>query len=293
MTLASPVQDGGAAPVLDSSPGVVATPSAGAETRPDAVWSVGDLVVGFGSGAPVLNGCSVTVGQGECVALIGANGAGKSTLLRASMRLVEPSAGTISIFGTDLTTLSKAQLRRFRARVGFVFQRHNLVPRFSALTNVVHGALGRRGTIEERFVRFRLWHQALAPDAVRKEALAALDRVGLAHKALARAATLSGGQSQRVAIARTLMQRPKLMLADEPVASLDPKAGDEVMSLFVRLVREEAQTLLFTSHHMEHVLAYADRVIGLDGGTIVLDAPVSRLSHSDLAAFFESPGKRA
>ena len=233
----------------------------------------------FGTGAPVLSGVDLEVARGSAVALIGPNGTGKSTLARMLVRLVEPDAGRIRLFGEEITTLPARRLARMRARVGFVFQKHNLVARLSALSNVVHGA-------QSRLSGPRVWHQALATRAVREEALACLDRVGLAPKALARVDTLSGGQAQRVAIARMLMQRAELVIADEPDASLDPKAGEEVMALLAALTRNAGATLVFVSHRMEHARLFAQRIVGLRGGGIALDAPASTLSEAELVEFF-------
>ncbi len=236
------------------------------------------LVKRFG-GSTVLSGVGLAIERGSTVALIGPNGAGKSTLARMLLRLVEPDEGSVQLFGEEIMGLPQRRLAKVRSRVGFVFQRHNLVPRLSALSNVVHGA-------QSRLSGPRVWHQALATRAVREEALACLHRVGLADKALARADTLSGGQAQRVAIARMLMQRAELVIADEPDASLDPKAGEEVMALLATLARDAGATLLFVSHRMEHALLYAERIIGLRGGGVALDAPAARLSESELVDFF-------
>lgn len=260
--------------VLDGASARQATASA---TGPVEIAAEG-LAKRFGATA-VLDGVSLSVRRGERVALIGANGAGKSTLLRCLVRLVEPDEGEIVLLGEPVRRLGGRVLRRLRRRVGFVFQRHNLVPRQSVLTNVVHGALGRAGPVAA--------HQAVAPAALRDEALACLGRVGLAGLARQRADTLSGGQSQRVAIARALMQRPEAMLADEPVASLDPAAGEEVMALFATLTREAGVTLLFTTHAMAHALAYADRVVGLRGGRIALDEPAHPRLARELERFFD------
>jgi phosphonate transport system ATP-binding protein len=176
--------------------------------------------------------------------------------------------------------LEGQRLKQLRAQVGFVFQKHNLVTRLSALSNVVHG-------VQSRMSGPRSWSQALAPRAVRDEALACLARVGLADKALSRVDQLSGGQSQRVAVARMLMQRPKLVIADEPDASLDPRAGEEVMALLVSLVAEDKATLIFVSHRMEHALRYADRIVGLAGGKIAFDKPSAGCSESELTRFFD------
>ena len=229
--------------------------------------AVSDLRKAFGQ-QQVLKGVSFEVAAGEAVALIGANGSGKSTLLRCCLRLVEPDAGGVTLLGEDVGALPRAALTRLRARVGFVFQRHNLVPRLSALSNVLHGVQARRAGPQT-------WFHAVARKADREEALHCLELVGLADQAGKRADTLSGGQSQRVAIARALMQRPRMVLADEPVASLDPTAGEEVMELFVRLMREEGMTLLFTSHHLRHALDFGDRLIALRDGVKLLDAPTA------------------
>lgn len=247
--------------------------------RPD------DLVVRgmrkcYEGGAPVLAGIDFTVPTGQSVALIGANGAGKSTLLRCCMHLIPPDEGVVNLLGHHVGHLNPKALRQLRAKVGFVFQKHNLVPRMSALSNVLHGAIARSSFA-------RSWSQSWASSALREEALACLARVGLAHIAGRRVDKLSGGQSQRVAIARALMQGPCMMVADEPVASLDPSSGEEVMRLFSALVREEGLTMLFTSHDLSHAIKYADRVIALREGVIALDAPSSGLSVATLRALYD------
>ncbi len=216
--------------------------------------------------------------RGQILALIGPNGAGKSTLLRCLLHLVPPEAGRIGLLGADPARLRGAALRRLRARVGFVFQRHNLVPRLSALSNVIHGAIARHGP--------RAWHQSLAPASAREEAMECLAEVGLAPLALRRADRLSGGQSQRVAVARALMQRPELILADEPVASLDPAAGREVMELLEDLARRRGLTVLFTTHHMAHALAHADRVVALRAGEVAFDRPAAASRAAELERLF-------
>ena len=233
----------------------------------------------FGAVA-VLSDVSLAVGGAQAVALIGANGAGKSTLLRSCLRLIEPDAGEIRLLGEDVRALRGSRLRGLRAKVGFVFQRHNLVPRLPVLTNVLHGAVARhRGP--------RAWFHEIAPRALREEAMSCLERVGLADLARRRADQLSGGQSQRVAIARALMQRPEVMFADEPVASLDPAAGEEVMRCFHDLIRRERLTLVFTTHDLRHALEYGERVVGLRGGRVTIDAPAKALDLASLRAFYE------
>ena len=197
------------------------------------------------------------------------------------MRLIEPNSGTIELLGQDISRLSERGLRAARAHVGFVFQKHNLVPRLSVLSNVLHGVQSRRSGP-------RTWFQGIAREEDRKEAMECLERVGLQHVAHKNASQLSGGQSQRVAIARSLMQRPKIILADEPVASLDPKVGEEVMELFVELVRERGITLLFTSHHLDHAKRFAERIVGLKKGVITLDGAANSFSEATLREIYDN-----
>ncbi|HEY5796176.1 MAG TPA: ATP-binding cassette domain-containing protein [Bosea sp. (in: a-proteobacteria)] len=249
--------------------------------EPSPVVAIDGLRKSFGR-REIISGLDLTVPAAQSLALIGANGTGKSTLLRMIVRLAEADAGRICVLGETVGGLRDTALKRFRARVGVVFQKHNLVARMSALSNVVHGVQSRRSGP-------RTWMQSLAPAEVRDEAMACLEAVGLADKALQRADSLSGGQSQRVAIARMLMQRPELVLADEPDASLDPRAGREVMELLFRLTRDKGLGLIFVSHHMAHALRFSDRIVGLGQGGIALDRRALHCNESELAAFFEEP----
>jgi phosphonate transport system ATP-binding protein len=214
------------------------------------------------------------------VALVGANGTGKSTLLRCLMGLIPASEGQIRLLGQTTLDVSSREMRALRARVGLVSQKHNLVPRLSVLSNVVHGLLGKHPGV-------RHWSHSLAPEASRFAAMQALEKVGLADFAHRRADRLSGGQSQRVAIARAIVSAPEVLFADEPCASLDPSAGEDVMQLFFRLVRDEDVTVVFTSHNIEHALRYGDRVLGLAGGRMKLDATAASLSPSDLRGLYD------
>ncbi|MCU0831346.1 MAG: ATP-binding cassette domain-containing protein [Rhizobiaceae bacterium] len=231
---------------------------------------------------PVFSGIDLTINTGEAVAIIGSNGTGKSTLLRALNGLNPIDAGSVEVLGASVHALKGDALRRLRARIGFVFQKHFLVSRLCALSNVIHGMQARRSGPQ-------VWAQWCAPAAAREEALACLQRVGLADKAMQRVDSLSGGQSQRVAIARMLMQRPEIILADEPAASLDPRAGDEVMELLFHLSREAGRTLVFVSHDMEHAVRYSDRIIGLSGGGIALDISATEARPQELTGFFAKP----
>lgn len=259
-----------------ASEGLTSQPS-----RTAPVASVRGLSKQFGQGPMVMSGLDLDIAAGAKVAVIGANGTGKSTLIRMLVRLVEPSGGDIRLLGEDVRALGAPGLKRLRSRVGFVFQRHNLVTRLNALTNVVHG-------VQSRMSGPRTWIQALAPREVRAEALHCLERVGLADKAMARVDTLSGGQSQRVAVARMLMQRPELVIADEPDASLDPKSGEEVMATLAALASEQKATLIFVSHRMENAIRFSDRVVGLGGGRVALDKPSALVSEAELTRFFHN-----
>lgn len=239
---------------------------------------VSGLAKGYGAG-PVFADVGFTIRQGDCVALVGANGTGKSTLLRCCLGIVPPDAGEVALLGQNLFALGPAARRGLRARTGLVGQKHNLVPRLSVLSNVIHGLLGQQSGPQ-------YWVQALAPAPARAAAMEALDKVGLADLALRRADRLSGGQSQRVAIARALVGNPRFLVADEPCASLDPQAGEEVMALLISLVKRGGVTVLFTSHNVRHALNFGDRVLGLKGGRMAIDAAAADVSPAELGRLY-------
>ena len=179
--------------------------------------------------------------------------------------------------------MSQLKLRKMRSNVGVVFQKHNLVPRLSVLSNVIHGSIGEANNKSMLpLSAIGRWAHVTAPNSVRSKAINCLRMVGLESLALKRADSLSGGQSQRVAIARALMQDPELIIADEPAASLDPIAGQQVMSLFFKLCKEKKITFLFTSHNTDQALDYADRIIALKNGNISLNEKTDTLKSEDL-----------
>lgn len=227
----------------------------------------------------ILDNVSLRIPHGQAVALIGGNGCGKSTLLRCCLRLVEPDSGNISLLEENVRGLSRKRLRKLRSKVGFVFQKHNLVGRLSVLTNVIHGALANEKSP-------LLWRQYSAPKEVRQEAMNCLERVGLMHLAKSCANQLSGGESQRVAIARVLMQRPQIVMADEPTASLDPKVGTEVMDLLYNLTRKDGLTLLHVSHNLDQARRYSDRIVGLKNRTVFLDSLSAEASQGELERIY-------
>jgi phosphonate transport system ATP-binding protein len=225
-----------------------------------------------------LRGIDLRIDRGEGVVLLGPNGSGKTTLLRCLNGLETPDGGTVSVGGLDPARCGGAALRGLRRRIGVVFQRFHLVGTLSALQNTLFGALGR-----ETFWRVLA---PTAPQHLRIAAMECLDRVGLAAIAGQRADTLSGGQQQRVAIARMLMQAPEIVLADEPIASLDPVAGREVMDLLWSVVRERGLTVICTLHQLDAALAYADRIVALRAGRVALDAPAAAIDRAALEAIF-------
>ncbi|MET7423009.1 phosphonate ABC transporter ATP-binding protein [Dactylosporangium sp. NPDC005555] len=217
-----------------------------------------------------LRDVSLTVTRGEIVVLLGLSGSGKTTLLRHMNGLETPTTGDISVLGEDLTRLRGRELRRLRGRIGMVFQQFHLVGRLTVLENVLTGALaGLRGP------RIGI---ASYPREQRRLALTQLDRVGLLDKAYQRADTLSGGQQQRVAIARALMQRPEILLADEPVASLDPESSDQVMALLRDIAAEDRLTVVCSLHQVELALVWGQRIVGMRSGGVVLDTPAAGLT---------------
>ncbi len=233
----------------------------------------------FGA-TPIFSDVSFRLARAEAVALVGANGTGKSTLLRCLMGLIPTSSGKVTLLGQDASSAKGKALRVLRARIGLVSQKHNLVPRLSVLSNVIHGLLGQRPGP-------RHWSHTFAPVASREAGMQALEKVGLDGFALRRADRLSGGQSQRVAIARAIVGNPEILIADEPCASLDPAAGEDVMELFFKLAKDKGVTVVFTSHNIAHALQYGDRVIGLADGAIKLDATAASLRPADLRGLYD------
>jgi len=226
-----------------------------------------DLVKTFDNGAVrALDGVSFAVPEGQLLVIIGLSGSGKSTLLRHLNGLHLPSEGSVTVLEQNVPNLNRTDLRNLRKEVGFVFQQFNIVRRLTGIENVLTGTLGR--------LKGPRIGASMYPKKLRKEAIEQLERVGLAERAWQRTDTLSGGQQQRVAIARTLMQKPKIVLADEPVASLDPEISGQVMDLLVQCCIEDNITVLCSLHQVDLALGWADRLIGLRDGKIVLDTPV-------------------
>jgi phosphonate transport system ATP-binding protein len=214
---------------------------------------------------------------GEFIVILGRSGAGKSTLMRCVNRLVRPTAGEILFNGRAITD-EKSALRRERRQIGMIFQQFNLVKRLSVIMNVLTGALSGKGLAAS------LAHWFTREEKLR--ALECLDRVNMAHKAFQRADTLSGGEQQRVAIARALNQKPILLLADEPVASLDPNIARTVLSYLKRINEELGITVLLNIHQVNYAREFGRRVVGLAGGVVAYDGDVSGLSDAVLERIY-------
>ena len=240
--------------------------------------SVRGLVKEYVRGKRVLDTLSFDLADAGMTAVIGPSGTGKSTLLRCINRLVEPTAGQIVIGGVDVAALRGRALREARREIGMVFQEYNLVERLSVMENLLSGRLGYTPA-------WKAWLRRFATDEF-EQAFALLDRVGLADFANRRADALSGGQRQRVGIARAMMQRPRLLLADEPTSSLDPRTSVEIMALMQEVGREQGIPVVVNMHDVELAKRYAQRILGMSGGRIVFDGTAAELDDTTLRRIY-------
>lgn len=232
----------------------------------------------YPNGTVGLDNVNLTIKDGEFVAIIGRSGAGKSTLLRSVNRMHPITEGKLLVDDVDVSELKGKSLRRFRRGIGMVFQSFNLVTRTTVMKNV----------LSARVPDMPFWRVLLGAfsKADKITALQSLDNVGILDKAYIRVDQLSGGQQQRVALARTLAQNPKIILADEPVAALDPVTAKQVMQDFVRINKEMGISILLNIHHVELALEYADRIVGIRAGKIVYDGPASKVDQTVLSAIY-------
>jgi phosphonate transport system ATP-binding protein len=229
-------------------------------------------------GKPVLRGIDLAIAPEGITAIIGPSGTGKSTLIRCINRLVEPTSGQILLNGEDLASLRGKALRLARRRIGMVFQEYNLVERLTVMENVLSGRLGY-------VPLWRAWLRRYPAEDIAR-AFELLDAVGLPDHATRRADALSGGQRQRVGIARALMQRPELLLADEPTSSLDPKTAVEVMELLARLTTAAGVPVIVNIHNVELAKRFAQRIVGMSEGRVVFDGPPEDLRPSHLRQIY-------
>ena len=228
----------------------------------------------YPNGFTALKDINLQIEQGEFVAVIGLSGAGKSTILRCINRMHDVTSGTLTVDGVDVNTLKGKELRKFRRKVGMIFQSFNLVSRSTAIKNVLTAEVPEMNFFKVLFGIFN--------KEQKMHALESLDKVGILSKASTRCDQLSGGQQQRVALARTLNQNPQIILADEPVASLDPIMARQVMKDFVRINKDYNITILLNIHHVDLALQYCDRVIGVREGQIVFDGPAGTITQDQI-----------
>jgi len=228
-----------------------------------------DVRVVYPNGTEALKSVSMTIQKNEIVAIIGRSGAGKSTLLRAINGMQAVTSGSIKLDGQETTTMNRKQLRKLWTQVGFIWQEYNLIGRLNANMNVLTGRLGYNHSLLGTFGYFSREHREIA--------LRSLERVGMLHRAEFRADRLSGGEKQRVNIARAISQEPKLLLADEPVASLDPELSWQVMGDLARVAREEGVPTLINIHEVELAKHFTDRLIGIAQGHVVFDGTPAEL----------------
>ena len=234
----------------------------------------------YDSGTYALQDVSLVIDPGEFVVVLGKSGSGKSTLLRCINRLVEPTSGRIFLNETEITGASPSRLRELRKKIGMVFQQYNLVERFSVQTNVLSGKLASMSNIASLLNLF--------PEADVEKSRQVLNRLGLAGKDLKRSDELSGGQQQRVGLARALMQNPELILADEPVSSLDPATSNQIMDLLAEFNEKDGMAVICNLHLPSLAKAYGSRIIVLSKGRIVYDGSPTDLSEDKLNSFYNS-----
>ena len=224
----------------------------------------------YPNGVKALEKVSIDISQGEFVAVIGRSGAGKSTLIRAINKMHDITDGTLTVNGVNVRNLKGTALRKYRHGIGMIFQSFNLVNRTTVIKNVLAARVPEMALLRVLF--------GIYSKEDKMAALMSLDKVGILEKAYTRVDQLSGGQQQRVALARTLTQNPKIILADEPVAALDPVTARQVMDYFLQINREMNITIVINIHHVELALDYADRVVGIKDGQIIFDGPPSEVN---------------
>ncbi|WP_284943984.1 phosphonate ABC transporter ATP-binding protein [Acidisoma cladoniae] len=251
---------------------------------PSALIAVSSLAMCYPTGRMALTDTSLSLAAGELVVILGANGCGKSTLLRCIAGMLQPTAGTVHVAGRQISGLTGSGLADARLAMGMVFQNAHLVKRRSVVANVMTGTLGRHRTLATAFGRL--------PKGEVPHAMACLDQVGLAAFAEQRASTLSGGQAQRVSVARALAQRPRALLADEPVASLDPDASEELMTLLRRVAHEDGIGVLCVLHQPELARRYADRLLGMKDGAIQFEGKPAQVREQQVSALYSKPQQK-
>jgi phosphonate transport system ATP-binding protein len=234
----------------------------------------------YGSATRALHDVSLKVEEGEVVSVIGPSGAGKSTLMRCINRLIDASEGAVIFDGQDITNISKRELRRVRTKTGMIFQHYNLVNRLSVIANVLHGRLGHKSTLSGM--------AGLYSEQEKENAFRLIGKLGLTEQAYKPCNELSGGQKQRVGIARALMQEPKLLLCDEPIASLDPSSAKIIMDHLIDINRTMNITVVLNLHQVDVAVKYARRIVGITAGRVVYDGPSEQLDKRMIHEIYQS-----
>ena len=245
-----------------------------------ALLHVKDVSKHYEKGKNVLSDINMEIFEGEFVSIIGPSGAGKSTFLRCINRMIDISEGDIHFDGTEVATLNKKNLRKHRTKIGMIFQHYNLVSRLTVIENVLHGRFGHKSTLQGVLGMFT--------EEEKMEAFHLLEKLGMSEHAYKRCDQLSGGQKQRVGIARALIQSPKLLLCDEPIASLDPNASKVIMDHLQNISKEMNITCIVNLHQVDVAKKYSDRVIGLNSGRVVYDGDSKALSSEAIHAIYGS-----
>lgn len=237
-----------------------------------------NLTKSYGKNTQALKGINLTINHGEFVVIIGPSGAGKSTLIRCINQMVPSTSGTVHFDGVAMEKAKGKELRQQRSKIGMIFQHYNLIERTNVIKNVLHGRLGQMSFLQSAFGRYK--------EEDKQEAYDLLVKVGLEQQIYKKAAALSGGQMQRVGICRAIMQRPKLLLADEPIASLDPKASETVMKYLKEITTERELTCIVNLHQVEVARQYASRIIGVRDGQVVFDGQSEDLTDTMIAHIY-------
>lgn len=245
-----------------------------------AVLEISGLTKSYSSATKALEDVSFSINEGEFISIIGPSGAGKSTLLRCINKMIDATKGSIIFNETDVVNIKKKDLRSLRTKIGMIFQHYNLVNRLSVVENVLHGRLGYKSTMQGVL--------GMYSEEEKEQAFSLLDKLGLRDQAYKRCDELSGGQKQRVGIARALIQNPKLVLCDEPIASLDPNASKVIMDHLKAINEEMGITCLLNLHQVDVAMKYSQRIIGINNGRIVFDGIPSELTQDKVHEIYGS-----
>lgn len=242
------------------------------------IMSIENLNKEYSKGKSVLKAINFNIKQGELLSIIGPSGAGKSTLLRSINRMIEPTSGEITFNGNNITSIKGKELRRMRTNIGMIFQHYNLVDRLSVFENIMHGRLGYKNSLQGVF--------SLYTESEKEEALDIITELGIQDHIYKRCDELSGGQKQRVGIARALVQKPKIILCDEPIASLDPSSSRVIMEHLRKICSEKGITVIVNLHQVDVAKNYSDRIIGLNSGEVVFNGHPTEIDKAVIQSIY-------